>query len=95
MSAKMWRDADEETKKPFLEMAEEQKKTQTKAIAEWKERADEWDRKATDLKAKYEAEHPPPPATGASGEELEGRRSKKRVESYAESEASDVDMTTS
>jgi len=95
MSAKMWRDADEETKKPFLEMAEEQKKTQTKAMAEWKERADEWDRKATELKAKYEAEHPPPPATGASGEELEGRRSKKRVESYAESEASDVDMTTS
>jgi len=94
MSAKMWRDAGEEVKKPFVEMAEEQKKVHAKAVAEWKVHAEEWDRKATDLKGKYEQEHPPPPPGGFVGaDEVDGRRSKKRVESYAESDGSDLEMT--
>ncbi|KAK0657346.1 flavin-containing amine oxidoreductase-domain containing protein [Cercophora newfieldiana] len=91
MSAKMWRDATEDVKKPFMEMAEEQKKVHNTAVAAWKEEGAEWDRKAIELKAKYEAEHPPPPPEGTVLEE-EGRRSKKRVESYAESEGSDIEM---
>ncbi|KAK0631981.1 flavin-containing amine oxidoreductase-domain containing protein [Immersiella caudata] len=92
MSAKMWRDATEETKAPFMKLAEEQKQVHAGAMAAWKEEGAAWDRKATELKVKYEAEHPPPPPAGSASLEEEGRRSKKRVESYAESEVSDIEM---
>ena len=89
MSAKMWRDTPEEERKPFIEMAEENKRKYAAAMAEFREKAAEWDRHATELKAQYEKDHPPPENNLAEGE----RRSKKRVESYAEDTSdSDADM---
>ncbi|KXX82855.1 putative lysine-specific histone demethylase 1 [Madurella mycetomatis] len=103
MSAKMWRDASEAEKKPYVEMAEEQKRAYAKAMAEFKEAAAEWDRKATELKEAYEREHPcdvGKATLGGGGEDGgEGkdtpaavRRSRMRVESYAEVESSDLEM---
>ncbi|KAK1752385.1 Sec1-like protein [Echria macrotheca] len=92
MSAKMWRDASEEVRRPYVEMAEEQKRVHAAAMAEFKLKADEWDRRATELKERYERDHPPPTEAGSGGA-AEERRSKRRVASYAEeSEGSDVEM---
>ncbi|KAK1781888.1 flavin-containing amine oxidoreductase-domain containing protein [Copromyces sp. CBS 386.78] len=58
MSAKMWKDATPEEKKPFEEMAEESKRVHAIAMKEWNEKAGEWDRKATELKGVYERGNP-------------------------------------
>ncbi|KAK4195683.1 putative lysine-specific histone demethylase [Triangularia verruculosa] len=87
MSAKMWKETTEEEKKPFVEMVEEQKRAYADRMAEWKRLATEWDEKATELRMKYEKEHPPPVAN----EEGEGnkRRRGTEVESYAEPDEDD------
>ncbi|KAL2124772.1 hypothetical protein VTJ04DRAFT_1137 [Mycothermus thermophilus] len=65
MSAKMWRDASDEDKKPFVEMAEEMKKKFAEAMERWKEEAAEWDRKAEVLRGEWErAGNPMPGGTG-------------------------------
>ncbi|KAJ4417327.1 hypothetical protein N0V85_001895 [Neurospora sp. IMI 360204] len=58
MSAKMWKDASPEEKRPFEEQAEESKRVHAVAMKEWNEKAQEWDRKATELKGVYERENP-------------------------------------
>ncbi|KAH7634806.1 flavin-containing amine oxidoreductase-domain containing protein [Sordaria sp. MPI-SDFR-AT-0083] len=58
MSAKMWKDASPEEKRPFEEMAEESKRVHAIAMKEWNEKAGEWDRKATELKVVYEKGNP-------------------------------------
>ncbi|KAK3995419.1 Sec1-like protein [Cladorrhinum sp. PSN332] len=86
MSAKMWRDADEEVRKPYIEMAEEQKRNYAKAMDEWKVVVGEWEMKALEARKEYEKEHPPPNTSNdGSREEVENKRRKGRVvESYAE-----------
>ncbi|KAL2129707.1 hypothetical protein VTI74DRAFT_7424 [Chaetomium olivicolor] len=100
MSAKMWRDTGEEERRPYVEMAEEQKREYAKVLEEWKGKAEEWDRKAGEVRAVWEEEHPPPAqdqaaaaaaaaaAAGGGGGvgvgEIGERRSKLKVESYVE-----------
>ncbi|KAK0670370.1 putative lysine-specific histone demethylase [Cercophora samala] len=81
MSAKMWKETSEEEKRPFVEMVEEQKRGYTEKMEQWKKLAEEWDEKATELRLKYEKEHPAP---NASEEEGNKRRRAAGVESYAE-----------
>ncbi|KAK4162101.1 Sec1-like protein [Cladorrhinum sp. PSN259] len=89
MSAKMWRDADEGVRKPYMEMAEEQKRNYAKAMEEWKIVVAEWEKKAIEERKKYEEENPPPAST-SGGDEVEAKRRKGRVvESYAEPESGD------
>ncbi|KAK4185530.1 putative lysine-specific histone demethylase 1 [Podospora australis] len=88
MSAKMWRDTPEEEKKPYMEMAEEQKQIHANAMAKFKEAAEEWDRKATELKNKYEAEHPMP--VEEESDRAKRKRSRVKVESYAEPDSDGV-----
>ncbi|KAK4251971.1 Sec1-like protein [Corynascus novoguineensis] len=66
MSAKMWRDASDEEKKPYVEMAEEQKRGYAAALEAWKAIAAEWDSKAEEVRGKWAVENPPPAA--AAGE---------------------------
>ncbi|KAK4136482.1 hypothetical protein BT67DRAFT_373907 [Trichocladium antarcticum] len=54
MSAKMWRDAAEEVRAPFVAMAEEAKRGHARVMERFREEAAEWDRRATALKAGYE-----------------------------------------
>ena len=58
MSAKMWRDASEEQRRPYVEMAEAHKRAHAEALARFKDAAAEWDRKAAVLREAYEREHP-------------------------------------
>ncbi|KAM7194289.1 Sec1-like protein [Naviculisporaceae sp. PSN 640] len=67
MSAKMWKELAPELKKPFEDMAEEQKKVYAGKMAEFNEAAAEWDRRATEIKQKYERENPPPPVNSLGG----------------------------
>lgn len=94
MSAKMWRDASDEEKKPYVEMAEEQKRGYAAALEAWKATAAEWDSKAEEVRVKWVVENPPPAAAaGEHGSHGDGgnvpgrRRSKIKVESYAEVES--------
>ncbi|KAK3394186.1 flavin-containing amine oxidoreductase-domain containing protein [Podospora didyma] len=101
MSAKMWRDTSLEQRKPFMDQADEQKRLYSQALAQFKEHAADWDKKATELKEKYEKEHPCVPtaeelaAIAIALAEKGQRRSRMRVESYAETETSDVEMDLS
>lgn len=72
MSAKMWKDATPEEKKPFEEMAEESKRVHAVAMKEWNEKAGEWDRRATELKREYEREKPYVPLSmlGQTGQQI-------------------------
>ncbi|KAK0729059.1 flavin-containing amine oxidoreductase-domain containing protein [Apiosordaria backusii] len=83
MSAKMWKETTEEEKRPFVEMVEEQKRAYAEKMTEWKKLAAEWDEKATELRLKYESEHPVPVANEQEGEGNKRRRG-TGVESYAE-----------
>ncbi len=95
MSAKMWRDASEEQRKPYVETAEEMKRGYATALEGWRAAAGEWDRRAGEVRVEYERENPNPAGevgeTGLGEGGGGGRRSKVRVESYAEVE-SDVEM---
>ena len=91
MSAKMWRDAAEEERRPYVEMAEESKRGYAEVMAGFREEAAEWDRKATGLKEGYERDHPFDGGAGVNEEDSGsggggggGRRSRVKVESYAE-----------
>lgn len=100
MSARMWRDLGEAERRPYVEMAEEAKRRHGEVVAGWRARAEEWDRRATEVRERWKGENPPPPETGVVGEEEEGgRRAKKRavVRGYAEnnsggSNGGDVEM---
>jgi lysine-specific histone demethylase 1 len=94
MSAKMWRDCPAEERAPYEAAAAEQKAAYQKTLEQCNAAAAEWDRKAVELKAEYEREHPFVPGPGDGLEETGGggRRSKSRLKSYAESDASDVEM---
>lgn len=97
MSAKMWRDAPEEVRKPYIEMAEEQKRVYNEKMAEWKTIAAEWDRKAVEERKKFEEANPPPSSLGKNNEGADGgedgakRRKGRAVESYAEPESGEDD----
>nr|CDP23291.1 Putative lysine-specific histone demethylase [Podospora anserina S mat+] len=85
MSAKMWKETTEEEKRPFVEMVEEQKRAYAERMEEWKKLGEEWDGKATELRLKYEREHPVPKAEEV-GENNKRRKAAAGVESYAEEE---------
>ncbi|KAK3300291.1 flavin-containing amine oxidoreductase-domain containing protein [Chaetomium fimeti] len=93
MSAKMWRDAADDVRKPFLDAAEEQKRAYLAALEAHKLAAAEWDGKAVEVREGWVAANPDPGGPGGVGGggkgEVEGglgsaRRSKVKVESYAE-----------
>jgi vacuolar protein sorting-associated protein 33A len=91
MASKMWKQASPEERQPFEEQAEEQKKAYGVANKEFNEGVAEWDRRAQELRTAYEKDHPslPTPEEVAALAEAGAhpRRSKQKVESYAESES--------
>ncbi|KAL2022699.1 hypothetical protein VTK56DRAFT_4780 [Thermocarpiscus australiensis] len=103
MSARMWRDAGEEERRPFVEMAEEQKRGYQRALEEYRGKVAEWDRRAGEVRERYEREHPFDSSSdsndggrdgngngngnGRSDGEEGRKRSKMRVETYAERES--------
>ncbi|KAK3906669.1 Sec1-like protein [Staphylotrichum tortipilum] len=76
MSARMWRDATEEERRPFVEMAEGQKRAHAEALGGFKERVGEWDRRAERVRGEFERGNPPPSSVQVA--EGEGRRRGER-----------------
>lgn len=96
MTSKMWKEAAPETRKPFEDQAEEQKRVYAQALKDWTEGAGRWEQEAIALRAKYVGENPSVPgpdelAGGGGATSANGARRAKRIASYAE-EASDVDL---
>ncbi|EGS19150.1 SWM histone demethylase complex-like protein [Thermochaetoides thermophila DSM 1495] len=80
MSSKMWRDASDEDKKPYVEMAEEAKRKWNETVEKWRKDVEEWEAKAEKERQEWEKTNPPPPQPSKTEEMLgEGRRTKMRV----------------
>ena len=77
MSAKLWRELDAEKKRPFEEMAEEQKVIYAGKMREFNEAAGEWDRRATEIKGVWERENPLPGGLDGDGEVGRGGRRRR------------------
>lgn len=67
MSAKMWRDASEEVRRPFLEAAEEQKRVYAADLETYKVNALVWDEAADVMRELWVKENPPPDLGGGAG----------------------------
>ena len=80
MSSKMWRDASDEDKKPYVEMAEEARRKWNETVEKWRKDVEEWEAKAEKERQAWEKTNPPPPQPAKTEEMLgEGRRTKMRV----------------
>ncbi|KAI0396694.1 Sec1-like protein [Xylariaceae sp. FL0594] len=90
MTSKMWREASPETRKPFEKQAAEQKKNYTEAVKKWEEDAKAWDQRYMQVRIEYEKSHKL--VLDDEETESEQRRRRARVDSYAESGASDDDI---
>jgi lysine-specific histone demethylase 1 len=90
MTSKMWKEATAEDRKPFEEQAAEQKKNYNEVVKSWEQQAKDWDRRYLELRAEYEKHH----KLILDVDETESGRERRRakVDSYAESEDSDLDM---
>ncbi|KAI0200298.1 Sec1-like protein [Astrocystis sublimbata] len=90
MTSKMWKEATPEERKPFEDQAAEQKKNYYEAVKQWDEKVKDWDRQYLDARAEYEKTH----KLVLDEEETESGRERRRVKvnSYAETEDSDVEM---
>lgn len=96
MTSRMWKEAASETRKPFEDQAEEQKRVYAQALEDWTGAAGRWEREAIAVREKYVKEHPNVPgpeelAGGGEATSVNGARRAKRIASYAE-EASDVEL---
>ncbi|KAK4149495.1 flavin-containing amine oxidoreductase-domain containing protein, partial [Chaetomidium leptoderma] len=67
MSAKMWRDASEDERRPHVDTAEEHKRGYAAALEAFKLAAGEWDRKAVGVREVFEREHPCEGVAGGGG----------------------------
>ena len=105
-TSQMWREAGPEERHPFEDRAAAQKREYADAFAAWQRDAAEWDRKYARVRAEWDADHKlvlgddDVDAEGGGGGvgERDGsigrgkRRVLSRVNTYAESEGSDVDV---
>ncbi|KAJ3577579.1 hypothetical protein NPX13_g2990 [Xylaria arbuscula] len=90
MTSKMWKEASNEERKPFEDQAAERKRIYIDAVKTWTEQVKDWDRRYLEARAEYEKDHK---LTLGDDEEDSGReRRRAKVNSYAESENSDVEM---
>ncbi|OAA67514.1 lysine-specific histone demethylase 1 [Cordyceps fumosorosea ARSEF 2679] len=90
MTSRMWKEASEETRRPFEAQAAEQKQAYAEAMAQYTQSAEKWDLTAIDIRADYERTHPftpepGDPATGFEGGRVLTPKSRRRLNvSYAE-----------
>ncbi|KAI1333296.1 Sec1-like protein [Xylariaceae sp. FL0255] len=87
MTSKMWKEALVADRKPYEDQAAEQKQIYNEALKRWEVQAADWDRRYVEIRAAYEKDH----KLNLNGGEAESGRERRRakIESYAESEASD------
>lgn len=93
MVTKMWKEAPENEKKPYNDLAETQKKEYASALADYNVKAAKWDQDALDFRAQYVKEHPSVPDAN-EGFDSPSRRDRraKRISGYAEESGSELDI---
>lgn len=96
MLAKMWKDLDEEGKKPFTDKAREAKASYLVELEAYREKALKWDTESLAFRRVYEMEHPSVPSKEeieAQGMESPGRRGRraKLVGGYKEDSDGDLE----
>lgn len=93
MTSKMWKETSPAERAPFEAMAEASKTAHTAEMEVFNRAAATWDKEATELRLKYEREHPNPAVEMAlSAAERTARRTRMKVDSYADADASDLEM---
>lgn len=92
MVTKMWKEASEEEKAPYVNRAEVEKNNYAAALAAYNAKAAEWDTTSLAFRAKYEESNPsvPGPDEAAGSPSRRDRRAKRGVSGYAE-DSSDID----
>ncbi|KAI1815376.1 Sec1-like protein [Poronia punctata] len=90
MTSKMWKEATTDARKPFEDQATEQKKAYAEAIRNWEKQAKDWDQRYIQIRAEYEKNNKL--VLDDDDPDGEQKRRRARVDSYAESEDSDIDM---
>lgn len=94
MTSKMWKDATPEEKQPYEEQAREQKRVYQEKLKQWEVDSKEWDCKAQEIREEWEADGNKLVLDDLPTEELGSqRRRSQKVAMYAESDASDIEMT--
>lgn len=93
MVTKMWKEAAENEKKPYNELAEIQKREYAAALADYNVKAAKWDKDALDFRTVYVKEHPsvPGPDEALDSPSRRDRRA-KRISGYAEESGSELDI---
>ena len=102
--SRMWREAGPDERQPFEDRAAAQKREYADRFAAWQRDAVEWDRDYARARAEWDADHKlvlddddndgsaaPGPDGGGGGGGRGRRRVLSRVNTYAESEGSEVD----
>lgn len=96
MCSKMWKEASDTDKKPYLARAATQKAAYANALAEYNQKAIKWDSDALAFRKQYEAAHPSVPGLDEKeeGPDTPSRRDRraKRISGYAEDSDSDIDL---
>ncbi|RKF82581.1 Lysine-specific histone demethylase 1A [Golovinomyces cichoracearum] len=90
--AKLWKDASEEEKSPYIKQAEIQKNAYAASLTEYNMKVEQWDKDASAFRELYEKEHPSVPGPDEKTNKLLwDRRAKRVVSGYAEDTDSDME----
>ncbi|KAM3085050.1 hypothetical protein ACMFMG_003488 [Clarireedia jacksonii] len=94
MISKMWNEAPEDIKKPYVEKAHERKEAYAAAVADYTVKAAKWDKDAWDFRLEYEREHPslPGPDEEIGSPWRRDRRAKRLTSGYAEDSGSELEL---
>ncbi|KAI1870197.1 hypothetical protein JX265_006367 [Neoarthrinium moseri] len=93
MTSKMWKEATPEEKRPYEDQATEQKRVYHEKLKEWEVVVKEWDSKALQARGEWEANGNKLILEDSPFDEAAGReRRGQKVNTYAESDGSDVEM---
>ncbi|TEY37424.1 hypothetical protein BOTCAL_0519g00030 [Botryotinia calthae] len=93
MITKMWNEAPEDIKKPYIDKALERKQIYQEAITDYNVKSAKWDKDAWDFRVQYEKDHPSLPGPDEDiGSPWRRDRRAKRTSGYAEDSESELDL---
>ncbi|KAI0136701.1 flavin-containing amine oxidoreductase [Xylariales sp. AK1849] len=91
MTSKMWKEAGQDDRRPFEEQATSQKRVYGERLKEWEVAVLDWDRRALEIRGKWEEDGNKLVLGDNPLEELTSReRRSQKVSTYAESDGSDM-----
>ncbi|CAD6453675.1 63333da9-16e2-43e3-bf03-b0f0b507a7aa [Sclerotinia trifoliorum] len=94
MITKMWNEAPENVKKPYVDRAFERKRIYQEAVADYNVKSAKWDKDAWDFRVQYEKDNPslPGPDEDIGSPWRRDRKAKRNASGYAEDSGSELDL---